>query len=354
MKFQNRFNRLLIEATESDGGGGAAEPAGNTDTFSGGEEDISFSDNDEPLFDNGGDAFADLGLNAKDYGLEDGEKPEASEEESQGSDELEKEAGQATDEKSFIDFANSIGAVHGGNPLKIESKDQLKELVQKGYDYTQKTQALSEDRKVLESERVEAQKHIEAAVENLNQSVHQHNKQLRDLQQWAHAIKELEADAPDILAEVQAAFGRAGKHFDNPVFNQQFAELTKRLEDTEKKLASREDKVILDGFDAEMNKLSATEQSWKELGVTIDRAKVKERWGNTGLPVEEVIGSMYGMQVAKALESKTKVAQVKAKVAAKPVGASGKARTGGTKTPQIDPKLSGMALARELFKHYSN
>lgn len=348
MKFLRSFysHRIMNEASELDGGAsggfGESEDAGS--------EELALSSegpSDEDIFKN-------YGLDAKKYGLDSESQEANSQEDSQGSDENEQEPGQETDEKGLVDLVNSLGAVHGETPIKIESAEQLKNLIQMGQDYTQKTQALSADRKAFDSEKTQAEQIFGEQVEQFNKQVQQFDTQMRELQQWRYTIESLKSNQPDLFDEIQRAFSDTGKQFDNPVINQKIAALEAKIAETEKSLNQRESKLILDSFEKEKSALSSLEQSWKELGVTVDWDQVKQTWAQTGLKeLEQVVRAMYGSTVDKARESKNKVATTQKKVSvAKTVGVGGAARP-GNKSPVIDPKLKGLSYASALWDHYS-
>lgn len=315
----------------------------------GNEGASDFSDNRsiEPDF---RETMKDMGLNASDFGL-DQDEPEAPSEESQGSDELET-AGQETDENAWLEKVNSLGAVHGENPIKIETPEQLKEFLQKGQDYTVKTQSLSEERKAFESSRVETEKELNAAIQEFNAKVQENDKQLQELQQWTFTLNKLRDNAPDIHEEITRAYQGVQEQFSNPVLDQQLAAIRAELAETKKGLAQREDKLIVDSFETEKSSLSATEQSLKELGINVDWNEVKKNWAATGMPVKQVMGSLYFESLAKAQASKQKVETTKQKVSARPIGAAGSSRP-GVKTPQISRKLSAFEFAQEYLKQIS-
>ncbi|MDQ3159103.1 MAG: hypothetical protein M3P98_03160 [bacterium] len=337
--------RLMNEANEAGETGGVSEGATSASNAFSQSSSVSLGDNDDQ-------AFRDAGLDPNKYGLGQDDEGEASKEDSQGSDKSQA-AGQETDENAWLEKVNSIGAVHNETPIRVESIDQLKEFLQKGQDYTQKTQSLSEERKAWDSEKSGAEKELNSAIEEFNNAQKAHGQQLQELQQWTFALKELEANAPDIFEEVKRAYDGTVKQFSNPVLDQQLAAIRAELAETKKGLAQREDKLIVDSFDSEMTKLAPLEQSFKELGLTINKDEVKKKWAATGLPVEEVIGSMYGMKAMQAQASKSKVTQTQAKVSAKPTGGAVNART-GNKVKAIDPKLKGLAYASALLDRYSN
>lgn len=350
MRHQYKFNshRLMNEASDLDGGAGgdiseSSVSAGDAQDYS--STNVMGEDTDN--------IFKSFGLDAKKYGIDEKSQEATSQEDSQGSDESEQVPGQSPDENGLVELVNSLGAIHGDTPIKIESKDQLKNLIQMGHDYTQKTQALSADRKGFESEKAQAEQIFGEQVQQFNQQVQQFETQMRELQQWRYTIDELKSNAPDIFEELQRAYANTGKQFENPVLNQKIAALEAQIAEAKQGLTQRENKLILDSFEKEKAALSSTEQSWKELGVAVDWDQVKQTWAQTGMEkLEQVLWAKYGPVVNKAIESKNKVATTQKKVAAKPVGVAG-ARP-GTKAKAIDPKLKGLAYASALLDRYTN
>ena len=336
--------RLMNEL--SDGGDNGGESSSETpsagDSFSG-EEIIGTSSEQ---------AFKDHGLDPAKYGVskETDEEP-VLEDDSQGSEEVQK-AGQAIDEKSFLDRINSMELVHNGAPFKVESVDEVKNGIQMLKDYTVKTQALSEERKALDAEKSQTYETLNASIQEHNETLNQFEAQIKEFQQWQFTLNEMKESAPDVFEEVQRAFNGASKQFSNPILDQQLAAVNKRLEEAEKKLSSREDKLIVDSFESDFAALKATEQSLKELGITVNKDEVKKEWVRTGLPVKQVLGSLYFDQMTKAQSSRTKVETTKAKVAAKPTGAASASRP-GKREAAIAPTRDYFSMAHQLLQKHS-
>jgi hypothetical protein len=197
------------------------------------------------------------------------------------------------------------------------------------------------------------QAELNAAIDEFNNSQKAYAQQLQEMQQWTFALNQLKSDAPDIFEDVQRAYEGTVKQFSNPVLDQQLASFRAELEEAKKGFAERENKMVLSSFEQEKAQLSATEQSLKELGINVDWNEVKKQWANTGLPLKQVVGSIYFENVTKAQASKAKMETVAKKVAARPVGAAGAARP-GEKIKAIDPKLSGLQYASKLWDRYAN
>lgn len=293
--------------------------------------------------------FKDFGIDPEKYGINDDAPEVAPAAESQGSDDAKVEAGQATDEKSFLERVNALGAVREGQPIQVESMEEVKAAIQTHRDYTVKTQALSEERKVWEAEKSRSMEQVNASIQELNTHREQYGAQLQELEQWKFTLQQLQESAPDLLEEVKRAHEGVVRQFSNPVLNQQLSVMQSRIEKAEKALSSRENEVILSKFDSDKQALGATEQSLAELGVKVDWDAVKKQWADTGLPLKQVVGSMYFDHVTKAQASKTKVEATKIKTTARPTGAAAQSRPGSTK-----PNTKGMSYLEAAQKLYEN
>lgn len=334
-----KFFRRMNEASDFSSEGNASASAANV------------SSSNESIGDNDDNVFKSFGLDASKYGLDDSqdETPLA---ESQGSEDSQ-DASQATDESAFLERINALGAIHNDQPIKIESIDDIKNFLQMGKDYTVKTQSLSEERKAWDTEKSGAEKELNGAIEKFNADMKSYEGQMQEMQQFTFTLNRLKESAPDIYEEVQREYHKTVEQFSNPVLDKQFAEQNRRFEEIEKKLTSREDKLIIDSFDNEYAALAPLEQSLKELGITVNKSEVKNKWAATGLSPEEVVGAMYGKMAMQAQASKSKVQTTQQKIAAKPVGGAGASRP-GSKAPAIDSKLTGMAYASALLDRYKN
>lgn len=343
MKFLKHV--LMNEASDFSAGGGDGLDVSTIGASSDSSESNDFQIGSDT------DAMKAYGLDPEKYGL-DKKVAESPKEESQGSDEIKADS-QETDEKPFLDFVNSLGAIHSDLPIKIENKDELKNLIQKGKDYTLKTQSLSEERKALELERTQTNEELNAAINEFKTSQEGFSKQMQELEQWTFALNELRESAPDVFEEVQRTYSGVQKQFSNPIINQQLQSFQREIDEVKKGLSQRENKLIVDEFEREKGSLSATEQSMKELGLNIEWDKVKAEWAATGQPLKNVVGSLYFDQMAKVQASKSKVETIKAKVESKPVGIGNKSRS-GSKAPTIDPGLKGFDRAMALYKQLQN
>lgn len=337
MKF--RF-RLMQEAGELMGDAGGAEQFVVEEGDEEGWEQPSTQDH-----------IKELGLDPSKYGLDKEDELEASEDAPQDED-SQANAAPVGEESALLERINALGAIHSGSPIKVENVESLKNLIQQGHDYTVKTQSLSEERKVFEQERGVVEKELQGAIDEFNEGQKVYGEKLKELDQWVFTIEQLKVENPEVFEAVSQAYSQTSKQFSNPYVDQKIAALEAKISEVNKGLTSREDELILKGFDTDWAALSSTEQSLNELGVKVDKEAVKKQWAETGLPLKQVVGMMYFEQLAKTQASKAKVATVAKKVAAKPSGVAASARPGEMRKP-IEKSGDYLAMANQLLKRYS-
>jgi hypothetical protein len=291
----------------------------------------------------------DLGLDPEKYNLSEDDQPETPENEGKGEPDSEENDAQETEESSFLKMVNSLGAVRDGQPIEISSKEEVKNALQMYKDYTSKTQTLSEERKGFETEKASATQEFETAVKELNASIESHQAQLAELEQWTFALNQLKQEAPDIFEEVQSKYEGVKTQFSNPILEQQLKALRSEFEPLRESLKQRENEMIIKGFESEWEASKHVEQSLKGLGLNVDKEAVKKEWANTGLPVNKVIGALYGEQILKAQASKSKVSDVQKKVASKQTGAASASRP-GSRVPDVRGTSNYLDAAYKLYE----
>lgn len=286
--------------------------------------------------------FEDLGIDPTKYGVDlEGKGKEL------GNDEQENT--EVIQEKSILDDINALNLIHNDNPIKIDSEDKLKQLIQQGYDYTAKTQNLSEERKRWDTEKVQAETELNAAIEEFNKAQESYSKQLEEMQVWQHTFNALKTNAPDVFEEVQHAFNQTSNQYKNPIIEAQLKAMQTQLQEAMKGVKQQEYKGIVDEFERDKQSMGSTEQVLKDLGINVDWDKVKAEWKDTGLPVNKVVGSMYFEQIAKAQASKNKVQNTGKKIAVKS-GVGAVAKTGKS-VPQVKNTKDYLSMAYELYNN---
>ena len=270
------------------------------------------------------DPFAELGLDRSRYGLAENEDQEEESDEEDG----ESEPADEGQESGILEQINALGLVHNETDLRVESIDQLKGLVQQGFDYTKKTQSLADEKKSFEVEKTQAETELLSAIEEFNQQSEAFSQKMQDLELWSHTIERMKSEAPDVFEEVQALFTGTKRQYENPMIKNQIDSLRKEFSESQRVLRERENQAILDQFEREKTAMSDVEKSMGDLGIKVDWNKVKSEWANTGMDLKRVVGSLYFESIAKAQASKQKVAATKVAATKRPVGAGVSARPG--------------------------
>lgn len=245
----------------------------------------------------------------------------------------------------LLDMINGLGMVHKGLPFKVDSPEQLKEIMQKGFDYTQKTMAHAEEvrMKTEEFAAKEAQfKELESQYAVKEQEIQNQvtiNNVINGL------VDKWETDDPElhayILKAAQKELGEQTKV--NPTiakYEQKFNELNERLGAFEKGNQSKELTAVKESWEKDLSEVQTKyASSLKKLGVAPDWEKVKAAWtadSTNKMTVEQALYAAHGADIAKANESYQKLLETKNKVATKNLSRSGagSSQRGG----KVEPK----------------
>lgn len=106
--------------------------------------------------------------------------------------------------KSDIDMINGLGLLRNGLPIKYETIDQVKEILQKDYDQTQKYQEIADFRKQSEQEISTNKQTFEAEVKTFGEEKQKFTETINDHDVVLSALEELKQTNPDIFDEFLA------------------------------------------------------------------------------------------------------------------------------------------------------
>jgi len=227
-----------------------------------------------------------------------------------------------TANEDFLKFVNELGAVHNGQPVKIENVDQLKEFVQKGYDYTKKTMALSDEIKTFEKEKeakeIEYKTKYEelVKVENDLAEVNYENQIMQAI------LQEMQINDPDLFEEFKTRYATEHNRRSQAMpyvkqFETKFDELNNKIQSLQ---GEKEKNELLNIKQSWEKELSAMQTKYapmtNKLGVKFDWDKVQETWKSDAsgkMSVEQAIHAVHGAEIAKAYESHQKLLATKNK-----------------------------------------
>lgn len=210
--------------------------------------------------------------------------------------------------------------------MEIDGQKYSKQEIQDGFmmrkDYTQKTQELSDQRKLFEQEATQVEQNLTEKYNAVEEREKQLVEQTQGYQQWDFFLQNLKANDPDFHAEIQSRFQNANQHLNNPVvqqLQQQVNNLTTQLQTNSNQA---ENQVILDSYNKELSSLKEkVVPRFNVLGLkNVDYDKIQKVWtegeGNK-LTVEDAFFAVHGKDIQKLYSSKLKLDALKEKQANK-------------------------------------
>ena len=230
--------------------------------------------------------------------------------------ELEKSEG---DEPDFLSSINQLGITRKGMPIEIESEDQLKELISKGVDYTQKTQELADLRKSYEvelEEREAALSQRESEIESRS-GIDSDDKLQNQI--FGGILERMKVNDPDTFELIQQEYSQGLNQYkmysDNPVVNSlkkeidQLKGLATTMQTTKQ---SEEFSEIQAEWDTGVKEVSTVMGAkLRGLGIKPDWNSVAKIWSQGEMTVKEALFSAYGEKISSAMEAKDKLNKTK-------------------------------------------
>lgn len=232
----------------------------------------------------------------------------------------EKEDPKASEE--ILNQINALGLVHNGTPVKLADVNQLKELIQKGYDYTKKTMSHSDEVKAWK----ETQAKAETEWKEKHTQLQQYEEKLVEInnenQIMGSVLTELQNSDPDFFNEIatryQAELNRRNqvmpymKQFEN-----KFNQLNGKIQSLEQQKQQSELTGIKQNWESD---LQTTQGKYApqlaKLGVKVDWDKVRKTWSSdatNSMSVEQALFAAYGKEITQANESYKKLLETKNK-----------------------------------------
>lgn len=234
--------------------------------------------------------------------------------------------------QALIDQINAIGAIHNGLPIKVDSPEQLKELLQKGFDYTKKTMAHAEEARLKQEEFAKIEsgfKEREATYAQKEQGLHEvsfmNNIVNTMVDKWA-------TTDPELHAYIQAEFQKEIQEYNKsqPIIAQyegKFKQLEDKFAQLEQGKQQSELGDIKKNWETGLADLQTQRGArLKELGIVPNWEKVKEVYASDAsskMTHEQALLAVHGADMIKMAESQLKTLQSKNKVQSQKLGRSG-------------------------------
>lgn len=208
---------------------------------------------------------------------------------------------------ALLEQINAIGAIHNGQPVKFESMEQMKEIIQKGYDYTKKTMAHAEEVKNFQ----EQSRQVAETFQQRDQEIHATTVKNSIVDQMVDRMKESD---PELYQYIQEAFSReVAEHEKNHAINAKsegrFKDLEKKFEDMEKGKEQDTLNTVKGNWEKELADVQTNKSArLKQLGIVPDWNKVKAVYAadsSNKMTAEAALLAVYGADMIRANESET-------------------------------------------------
>lgn len=227
--------------------------------------------------------------------------------------------------KAAIEQINRLGAIHNGLPIKVDSPEQLKEIIQKGFDYTKKTMAHAEEVR-QKTEQFASQ---EAKLKETETALAQREQEIQSVVNDNNIITNLllkwQSSDPELFSFIQSAYQQEANQFkmQQPIvakYEGQFKQLQDEIQKLKGGKQTEELNSIRQGWEKELGDVQARSASnLAKLGVKVDWEKVKSVWSGdaTGkMSVEDALYAAFGKDIVKANQSYQKLLATKSKASA--------------------------------------
>lgn len=227
---------------------------------------------------------------------------------------------------------NAIGAIHNGLPITVNSPEQLKEILQKGFDYTKKTMSHAEEVKAKTEEFTKLEntfKEKETALAQKEQAIQNISNENKIMESLLTSWKQ---NDPELFEYIQKAYHSEVSNLEKsqPLiakYESRFAEYDNRFKELAKGNQQAELGSIKQSWEKELNDVQTQQAaSLAKLGVSPDWDKVKAAWSadsTNKMSVEDALYAVHGKDISKANESYQKLLATRNKTQAKIIGKSG-------------------------------
>ena len=232
------------------------------------------------------------------------------------------------EEDPFLKSVNDLNLIRNGEAIQYENKEAIISDLQKAYDYTQKTQTLSDERKQLETDFQTKEADFEASKKEFETYETEVRGALDENNIMGEVLAEMQVNDPELFAEIQQAFQNRMNNFNQSRNNPEVTTLRNELAEIKNSLAAqdqgkvdKEHAGIREQYEQEQTAyMTANAVKLKSLGLKVDDSKVQEIYAadSTGkMSYKAAFNAVYGEQVRSLIEGKAKLATIKAKAASK-------------------------------------
>jgi hypothetical protein len=262
--------------------------------------------------------------------------------------ETDSDADQIDQSVKLISDVNALEFVYNGEKFEVKDADHLKELVQKGFNFT-------EDKQKFATEKEQAYQQFDQMQDDFNKKVESMGAYFDESEKFNHALKKMKQVNSSLYEDVLDFIDE--NSVEDPYYKSAISQMEQRFQalEQERMLEKEENskRVRQSEVDSDLN-------SFKEkIGKVISEAKLSPDWNklkdkmleDTKLSAKDAFMLQYGESLLKLQNSKKEVSKVKksALVKNKPVSAG----VGTGKSAIKMPDLSNMST-EEVAHYYAN
>lgn len=245
--------------------------------------------------------------------------------------------------QALIDQINSIGAIHNGLPIKVDSPDQLKELLQKGFDYTKKTMAHAEESRLKQEEFAKIENSFKEKETAFAQKEQQLQTTVYTNQMMSAIIGKMQTEDPELFQHLDMLFRKEEDAYNKQApfkaeFEGKFNSLQQEIQGLKGQKQQEELGSIKQNWESGLAQLQTQRGArLKELGIVPNWDKVKEVYASDAsnkMTHEQALLAVHGADMIKMTESQLKTLQSKNKVQSQKLGrgGAGQRQAGGATT----------------------
>lgn len=225
---------------------------------------------------------------------------------------------------NILNELNDLGIIRHGLPVEFDDVDKVKEYLSKGYDYTQKTQELAEQRKEFDSFKAEQEQVFEQKMQEIESFKQQNMQSLNENEIMGQILTELQTNDPDTFDIIASAYQQRMNLMqmqqNNPVikgFENKINQLESQLNSKSVESQQAQNQEIVKQWEDGLSEVQKTfGAKLRRLGVKPNWEKVKSSWSSdsTGnISVKDAFFAIHGDQITKALEAQSKLQATKVK-----------------------------------------
>lgn len=232
----------------------------------------------------------------------------------------------------LLNLVNGLNAIHNGLPIKVDSPEQLKELLQKGFDYTKKTMALAEESRIKQEEFSKKEIEFKEKESYFVQKEQEIQNTVFENKIMENLLLKWQTDDPELFNYLASSYQKeiAQHELQKPIiskYENQFKQLNDKFAQLEKGKQQEELGSIKQSWEKDLNETQSKHAaSLAKLGVTPDWEKVKASWmadSTNKMTVEQALYAVHGQDIAKANHSYQKLLATKNKTQTKMLNRTG-------------------------------